>query len=148
MLRRPAAILIWRPVLGDNVAQRGRRRADLDGQVRHAEVQGVGGDPLGPFVARFALARGATASSARADGLGATFAVPTEGLGVATAIVPGGGIALEGARGVVACASALAVALAVSLWARRVLGGRTGDTLGAAVVVAEIAACVVFLARV
>jgi adenosylcobinamide-GDP ribazoletransferase len=95
-----------------------------------------------------ALAHGATAPPARADGLGATFAVPTAGLAVATAIVLAGGIALEGARGVVACASALAVALAVSLWARRVLGGRTGDTLGAAIVVAEIATCVVFVARV
>jgi adenosylcobinamide-GDP ribazoletransferase len=95
-----------------------------------------------------ALVHGATSSPARPDGLGATFAVPAPALAVATVVVLAGGVALDGVRGVVACAGAVAIALAVSLWARHVLGGRTGDTLGAAVVLAEISACLVFLARV
>ena len=33
-----------------------------------------------------------------------------------------------------------------SAWARRALGGRTGDTLGATVALAELAACAALLA--
>jgi cobalamin synthase len=34
---------------------------------------------------------------------------------------------------------------AVTAWARRAVGGRTGDTLGATVVVAELIACLVLI---
>ena len=41
--------------------------------------------------------------------------------------------------------AAAAVAALVSAWARATLGGRTGDTLGATVALAEVAAAVVIL---
>lgn len=47
--------------------------------------------------------------------------------------------------GLAAAAVGLAVTLAVSAWARRTLGGRTGDTLGAAVALTEVLVCVVLL---
>lgn len=93
-----------------------------------------------------ALTHAATTRPARRDGLGAAFVVTPSSIAVATAIVLGGSLLLEPARGLVACASALVLALAVSGWARRTLGGRTGDTLGAAVVLAEVSACLAVLA--
>jgi adenosylcobinamide-GDP ribazoletransferase len=93
-----------------------------------------------------ALTHAATTRPARRDGLGAAFVVTPSSLAVATATVLGASLLLDSARGLVACASALLVALAVSGWARRTLGGRTGDTLGAAVVLAEVGTCVVAVA--
>jgi cobalamin synthase len=37
-------------------------------------------------------------------------------------------------------------AAAVSAWSRRSIGGRTGDTLGAAVALTEVVVCLVVLA--
>ena len=44
-------------------------------------------------------------------------------------------------QGLAALLAAVLVAGLTSLWARRMLGGRTGDTLGATVAVGELAAC-------
>ncbi len=48
--------------------------------------------------------------------------------------------------GLAAIAATLVVSALTSAWARRALGGRTGDTLGATVALAELAACAALLA--
>jgi cobalamin synthase len=40
------------------------------------------------------------------------------------------------------------VAALVSVWARRALGGRTGDTLGATVALGEVAVCLTLVATI
>src|SRR4051794_40753292 len=76
-----------------------------------------------------ALLHGAFAPPARRDGLGAAFAVSPVAAAVATAIVLAGAVALGPASGLSATAAAGAAAVLVTAWARRALGGRTGDTL-------------------
>jgi adenosylcobinamide-GDP ribazoletransferase len=93
------------------------------------------------------LLHAATASAARPDGLGAEFAVTPTAV-VAGAVVP---VVLAltlqpPLHGVAALAAAVAAGLLVSLGARRLVGGRTGDTLGAAVALGELAACLALLA--
>jgi len=81
---------------------------------------------------------------ARRDGLGAAFspaptaAVIATGLAVAT-------VALAPLPDLTALAVAVTVMAAVSALARRGLGGRTGDTLGATVALTEVAVCLVLL---
>jgi adenosylcobinamide-GDP ribazoletransferase len=93
-----------------------------------------------------ALVHAAATSPARADGLGAALRVGHLALAVATAFAA---IAALAVGGLVAGAAALATAAAVAglsvLFARRALGGRTGDTLGATVAIAEVVVCVVLL---
>jgi adenosylcobinamide-GDP ribazoletransferase len=104
--------------------------------------------PCACALARWAaLLHGVATMPARLDGLGAAFRVQAVWFSLASmsafaltlvAIGPGGAF--------VAVATAAGVALAVSVWARRALGGRTGDTLGASVAVAEAAVCLVLVA--
>jgi adenosylcobinamide-GDP ribazoletransferase len=84
---------------------------------------------------------------ARPDGLGAAFRVGHRALAIATvAAVLAAVLVVEPVRGLAALGAAAAVALAAGSWARRALGGRTGDTLGATVAVVEAAICLVLLA--
>ena len=116
-------------------------------------VASLDGDrALQAFVIACALARwaalvhAAATRPARANGLGAALHVGRLALVVATvlsvivALVVGGlvpGAAAIGTAAVVACLSVV--------FARSMLGGRTGDTLGATVAIAEVAVCVVLL---
>jgi adenosylcobinamide-GDP ribazoletransferase len=92
-----------------------------------------------------ALLHARAAPPARADGLGAAFLPSWPALAVTGATATLVAVLAGGQRaGAVILAAALAAAV-VSLWARRRLGGRTGDTLGAAVVLAEVAVVLVLL---
>jgi adenosylcobinamide-GDP ribazoletransferase len=84
---------------------------------------------------------------ARADGLGAAVSAGPGSL------LLGGGSAAAAAliaagplRGLLALGVAGAAAAAVALLASRTVGGRTGDTLGAAVALCEVAVCLALLA--
>lgn len=92
---------------------------------------------------------------ARADGLGAGFALRSTALGATLGLLVVIGVALAAfptANGVIAAPPAHVFAIAagaglvgfgvVLLGARRLLGGRTGDTLGASIALAETAALV------
>jgi adenosylcobinamide-GDP ribazoletransferase len=97
----------------------------------------VCGHALGRWAA---LAQLTFVGAARDDGLGASFSAQrlTFAIGSAIAVV----IALVAAgivAGVVAVAGAAIAAAATALLARTATGGRTGDTLGAAVLVTELA---------
>src|SRR3954447_25409042 len=92
-----------------------------------------------------AVLHGALAAPARTEGLGAAFAVGPVAVAVATAIVLAGAVALGPASGLAALAAGGVAALATTAWARRALGGRTGDTLGATVLLVELAACLVLV---
>lgn len=100
------------------------------------------------IVARWAaLAHGASAPPARPDGLGATFVVRTGALAVATGLTIAAVMVIAGpVPGLAALGAGVVVALAVSAWSRRALGGRTGDTLGATVAIGEVAVCLTLLA--
>jgi cobalamin synthase len=52
---------------------------------------------------------------------------------------------LDPASGLAALGTVGLATFAVTAWARRAVGGRTGDTLGATVVVAELIACLVLI---
>lgn len=94
-----------------------------------------------------ALVHAKTAPPARRDGLGAAFAPSRLAVAVAAVATISAAIALAGpAVGLTASAAAAAVALAASVWARASLGGRTGDTLGATVALAEVAVVLTLLA--
>jgi adenosylcobinamide-GDP ribazoletransferase len=94
-----------------------------------------------------ALLHAAWSSPARADGLGASFAVGPAALIVASAVAAAGAIALCGlGPGLAAAAAGLVVAALSVLHVRATLGGRTGDTLGATVALAEVVVCTVLLA--
>jgi|SRR4051794_7248029 len=92
-----------------------------------------------------AVLHAAFAPPARRDGLGAAFTVGPAAAGVATALVVAGALALDLASGAAALAAAALATLATTAWARRALGGRTGDTLGATVLIAELVACLVLV---
>jgi adenosylcobinamide-GDP ribazoletransferase len=93
------------------------------------------------------LVHATTAPPARPDGLGASFDVSAVALALATVVAIAGAILLEGpVDGLAAVAAAAVTALVASAHARRSLGGRTGDTLGATVAVAELAVCLTLLA--
>ena len=93
-----------------------------------------------------ALLHAAAAPAARSDGLGAALQVGRFALVIATAaaaivaLVIGGLVAGAVAIGAAAVTAALSVA-----FARQTLGGRTGDTLGATVAIAEAVVCIVLL---
>lgn len=83
---------------------------------------------------------------ARREGLGASFEPAPIALAAASVTALAGAVALDGPlHGVAALGAAVLVAGLVSAWARRALGGRTGDTLGATVAIAEIAVCLTLL---
>lgn len=100
------------------------------------------------IVGRWAALLHATATPpARADGLGATFAVTPVSLAIATVVTTAGVVLIDGPLHGLACAGAgILVALATAAWSRHTLGGRTGDTLGATVALAEVAVCLTLLA--
>jgi adenosylcobinamide-GDP ribazoletransferase len=94
-----------------------------------------------------ALLHAAGAPPARPEGLGAHFHPRGAALAVATVAAAAVAAATSGVvAGAVALAAGAAVAAASALFARRTLGGRTGDTIGAAVALAEVAVCVVMAA--
>jgi adenosylcobinamide-GDP ribazoletransferase len=93
-----------------------------------------------------ALVHAAAERPARRDGLGAAFQVAPAALGAATSLGVVGSLACGFAAGFVALGAALAAAVVTTLYARRLLGGRTGDTLGATVALAEAAVVLALLA--
>jgi adenosylcobinamide-GDP ribazoletransferase len=96
--------------------------------------------------ARWAALLHATLPPARPDGLGAGFHVSPPALAVATAIGAAVAIALAGVPdGLAALLAAALTAGLVSVGANALLGGRTGDTLGATVALAEALVAVVLL---
>ena len=92
-----------------------------------------------------ALLHAAAARPARRDGLGAAFAVGPVAVGVAT--IPAAAAALVAGigSGLGALAAGALVAALVTRWSRTQLGGRTGDTLGAVVVLTEAVTLTVLL---
>ena len=94
-----------------------------------------------------ALAHATVAPPARRDGLGASFTVSPLASLVAATISAAIAIGLLGAwRGGLALVISLVVGTVSALWARSKLGGRTGDTLGTAVALTELAVCLGLLA--
>jgi adenosylcobinamide-GDP ribazoletransferase len=94
-----------------------------------------------------ALLHAAATPPARGDGLGAALSVSRPALVAATATSAALSLALCGlADGAIAVGAALLLGASSSSLARRALGGRTGDTLGATVAVVEVLVCVVLLA--
>lgn len=94
-----------------------------------------------------ALLHAATAPPARTQGLGAALSAGPLALGGATVVSAVVALAVCGlAAGAAALGATLLVTGLATAFARRTLGGRTGDTLGAAVAVTEVAVCVVLLA--
>jgi adenosylcobinamide-GDP ribazoletransferase len=94
-----------------------------------------------------ALLHAAWSAPARAEGLGAAFAVGPAALVAASAVAGAAALGLCGiGPGLAAVGAAVVVAALSTLHARASLGGRTGDTLGATVAVAEVAVCTVLLA--
>lgn len=94
-----------------------------------------------------ALAQAAVAPQARPDGLGARFAVRRSTVALASATSAGAAVLLLGLlHGLAVFAAGAFVALLVTSWTRRALGGRTGDTLGATVAIVEVAVCLTALA--
>jgi adenosylcobinamide-GDP ribazoletransferase len=93
------------------------------------------------------LLHAVSAPPARRDGLGAGFAVTPAALVVATLASVAAALLVDPPlHGLAALLAGVVVAALVSLWARRMLGGRTGDTLGAAVALGEVAVCLTLLA--
>jgi adenosylcobinamide-GDP ribazoletransferase len=93
-----------------------------------------------------ALVHAAATSPARADGLGSSLHLGRLALGLATAVSVVAALAICGlVAGAAAIVTATVVAALSVVYARRMLGGRTGDTLGASVAIAEVAVCVVLL---
>jgi adenosylcobinamide-GDP ribazoletransferase len=96
-----------------------------------------------------ALLHARAAPPARADGLGAAFAVDAPRLAVASAVALAVAMAPWGiGAGLGAALAAGCVAVGMAAIARTTLGGRTGDTLGATVALSELAVLLVLLATV
>jgi adenosylcobinamide-GDP ribazoletransferase len=92
-----------------------------------------------------AVLHAAAVPPARRDGLGAAFAPRPASVAVATGVVIIAALLLRQLAGLATLGACVVVTLAVSAWARRSLGGRTGDTLGATVALTEVLVCVVLL---
>jgi adenosylcobinamide-GDP ribazoletransferase len=92
-----------------------------------------------------AVLHAAAVPPARRDGLGAAFVPGRASVLAATAMSVIVILLLEPLRGLAAAAGAAVVVAALSASARRALGGRTGDTLGATVALTEALVCVVLL---
>jgi adenosylcobinamide-GDP ribazoletransferase len=108
---------------------------------------------LAALIAAAALARWAAlvhavaTPPARPEGLGATFEPSHAALATATATaLLAAGLAAGPLPGLAALGATLAAAALSILTARRALGGRTGDTLGATVALAELLVCLALLA--
>jgi len=86
-----------------------------------------------------ALVHAAITTPARTDGLGVSFAPGPVALAIASLTAMACALALAGVvEGVVVLVVAAVIAMLVAGWARAALGGRTGDTLGATVALAEV----------
>lgn len=86
-----------------------------------------------------ALAQLAFVAPARADGLGASFSAQRPAFAIGSVVALAIALAASGiAAGLSAAAGAVIAAAAMALLAHRLAGGRTGDTLGAAVLVTEL----------
>lgn len=104
-----------------------------------AEAAGalVAGHALGRWAA---LAQLTFVGPARDDGLGASFSAQRVTFAIGSAIAVAIAIVAAGiVAGLVAIAGAAIAAAATAMLARTATGGRTGDTLGAAVLVTELA---------
>lgn len=94
-----------------------------------------------------AVAHAGFSHPARSEGLGAAFHVGVPALAIATIVaaaiaeLASGALVGLGALGAAVLCAALSI-----VWAQRSLGGRTGDTLGATVAIAEITVCLALLA--
>jgi adenosylcobinamide-GDP ribazoletransferase len=94
-----------------------------------------------------ALIHGVCAPAARSDGLGAGLHVTVRPVVFATLMAAVIAVTAAGlARGALAVGVAAAVGAGSAASARRTVGGRTGDTLGAAVAVAEVCVCLALVA--
>jgi len=94
-----------------------------------------------------ALLHAAAASPARTDGLGASFAPAQAPLAIATVIAIAIATLSCGALpGLAAVGAALLASALLTIWSRHSLGGRTGDTLGATVALAEAAVLLALVA--
>jgi len=94
-----------------------------------------------------ALLHGAGATPARGHGLGGAFRVTTAPLAIATALMVAISCAAYGLmKGGVGLGVCSLVSGLSSVLARRVIGERTGDTLGATVAITEVAVCLALLA--
>jgi adenosylcobinamide-GDP ribazoletransferase len=92
------------------------------------------------------LVHARSAPAARAGGLGAGFVVAGRSLGLAGLTAAALALGLVGVGdGLLVLAAAAAVGLLASAWSRGALGGRTGDTLGACVAIAEVSVVVALL---
>lgn len=101
-----------------------------------AAVAIICGHVLGRWAA---LAQLALVAPARADGLGAAFSASSLEFAIGSAIALAVTIAAAGVgAGIAALAAAALAAAGMGLAARHLVGGRTGDTLGAAVLVCEV----------
>lgn len=93
-----------------------------------------------------AIVHALAARPARPDGLGAGFCVGRGAAAVASATAAAVALALAGiGHGLIVLGIAAAVALLLAAWSRATLGGRTGDTLGATVALAQAAVAVALL---
>jgi adenosylcobinamide-GDP ribazoletransferase len=91
-----------------------------------------------------AVVHAAALPPARRDGLGAAFSPAPTSVLIATGLTVAT-VALAPLPGLAALAVAVAMVAAVSALARRGLGGKTGDTLGATVALTEVAVCLVLV---
>lgn len=93
-----------------------------------------------------ALLHAVGAPPARRDGLGAGFEVSAIGLVIATGLAAVAALVAGGVGpGLAALAAGATLAALVTAAARRGIGGRTGDTLGATVALTEAAVVVLFV---
>lgn len=110
-------------------------------------------DPLLAYLAAAACARwtalplAAALPYAREEGQARSLAAGTTWTASVVGLVAAGALAVLalGVPGLAALGAAAAVALLVGAWCRRWIGGVTGDTLGAATEVAEVAALTLLL---
>ncbi len=94
-----------------------------------------------------ALVHAIATPAARGEGLGAALRVSRGAFGAATGASIALTLTLCGlAPGATAIGAALLVAALSVVFARRTLGGRTGDTLGATVAITEVVVCTTLLA--
>jgi adenosylcobinamide-GDP ribazoletransferase len=92
-----------------------------------------------------AVLHAAALPAARQEGLGAAFAPSRAAVAVATGTILIAAFAHEPIAALVAAAASVAATAAISAWAHRSLGGRTGDSLGALVALTEVLVSVVLL---
>jgi adenosylcobinamide-GDP ribazoletransferase len=112
-----------------------------------------GAHTLAALVSAAALGRAAALLHAKAtpparrDGLGVGFDVSAPALAIGAIMAAVAALLSAGPiRGALAIAVAALVAAVSVVWARRSLGGRTGDTLGATVALCELAVCLALAA--